>query len=387
MTGAWTVFRKELVDALRDRRTLAMVVLSAVALGPILLLALSGLVAQFEARAERRVVMVSGIEHAPTLRNYLERQTYTIRPAPADYEKQLNASQLEDAVVVIAASFEAELARGESPLIEVVSSSSNQRAEGSVGRISQLLSGFSTEQSTLRLAMRGVAPATLRVVSVHHRDLANPQARAARITSMLPFFMLMALAYGTLVAALDTTAGERERGSLEPLLMNPASPGAIAAGKWAAVTCVGMLIAALACFSFVPGQWLLRSETLAAMFQFDLREATLFLALLAPFAAALSALVMAVSIRCKSFKEAQTNNTLVILAVSLLPLVVVFNQEGERPWHLWVPVLGQSALMTRVLKGEALTFVDVMIPLVVALVVAAACVAFVAASLRKAAVR
>ena len=168
--------------------------------------------------------------------------------------------------------------------------------------------------------------------------------------------------------------------------MNPAAAGAML-GKWGAVTCVGMLIAALSCFSFVPGQWLLRSETLAAMFQFDMREAVLFLALLLPFAAALSALVMAVAIRCKSFKEAQTNNTVVILAVSLLPLVAVFNQEGERPWHLWVPVLGQSALMTRVLKGEALPLVDVMIPLVVAIAMAAACIAFVAASLRQAAVR
>ena len=63
---------------------------------------------------------------------------------------------------------------------------------------------------------------------------------------------------------------------------------------------------------------------------------------------------MAMAIRCKSFKEAQANATVVMLAVSLLPLVTLFNQGGEAPWHLWVPALAQTTLMGRVLRGEAL---------------------------------
>jgi sodium transport system permease protein len=204
---------------------------------------------------------------------------------------------------------------------------------------------------------------------------------------MLPFFVLMAVLYGALNAALDTTAGERERGSLEPLLMNPASRLSLVLGKWGAVAAVGMLIALLSCFSFLPAQALLRSETLAAMFQFGVREAGLFLALLAPLAAALAALMMAIAIRCKTFKEAQANNTVVILGVSLLPLVSVFNQSGEAPWHLWVPALGQVTLMNRVLKGEAVMPLDVAIPLAVCALIAAAGIAFVARQLRSAAVR
>jgi ABC-2 family transporter protein len=128
---------------------------------------------------------------------------------------------------------------------------------------------------------------------------------------------------GALNAALDTTAGERERGSLEPLLMNPAERWALVLGKWGAVASVGMLIAVLSCFSFLPGQWLLRSDTLAAMFQYGVREALLFLVVLLPFAAAASALLMAVAIRCKSFKEAQASTTVVMLTASLLPLINV----------------------------------------------------------------
>jgi sodium transport system permease protein len=87
--------------------------------------------------------------------------------------------------------------------------------------------------------------------------------------------------------------------------MNPATPMALTIGKWGAVASVGMLIAVLSCFSFLPGQWLLRSETLAAMFRFGPREAGAFLLLLLPLAGALAALLMAIAIRCKSFKEAQ----------------------------------------------------------------------------------
>jgi sodium transport system permease protein len=385
--NAWIVFKKELIDALRDRRTLMVVLLSSVAIGPIVLIALSALVAGIEQRAEERTVVVLGIEHAPTLKNFLERQTYRISAAPADYEKQLVSQQLGDPVLLIGKDFEAELARGEPPLVEIVSSSSNQRAGQSVNRLARLLRGFSSEQSALRLAWRGVAPATLEVIDVQERDLANPQSRAAQLTGMLPFFIMMAVLYGALNAALDTTAGERERGSLEPLLMNPASRRDLVIGKWGAVAAVGMLIAVLSCLSFLPAQGFLRSETLAAMFQFGWREAALFLALLAPLAAALAAVMMAIAIRCKTFKEAQANNTVVILGVSLLPMFTLFNQSGEAPWHLWTPALGQVTLMNRVLKGEALAPLDVLIPLAVCAMITLLCIVFVARQLRAAALR
>jgi sodium transport system permease protein len=387
MNRAWVTFIKELVDALRDRRTLTMVLLSSVAVGPLVLVLISVLVSNIEKRAEAREVVLLGAEHAPTLRNYLERQTFTVRTAPADYEQQLKDSKLGDPVVVIAPGFEEELLRGEAPLVEIVSAASNQRAQVGVGRMRRLLLGFNQEQATLRLAVRGVSPALLETVRMEERDLASSATRASQFASILPFFVLMAVLYGALNAALDTTAGERERGSLEPLLGNPATPLQLVLGKWGAVAVVGMLIAVLSCLSFLPGQWLLRSETLAAMFRFGIGEAGQFLLLLLPLAGALSAVLMVVAIRCKSFKEAQANATVVVLLVSLLPLVSMFNQSGEAPWHLWVPALAQVTLMGRVLKGEALSALDVGVPLLVSALLAAACLWAVARALRAAALK
>ena len=383
--AAWTVLRKELRDALRDRRTLLAIVLSSVAMGPLVLVLLSSLVAGLEERAESRDIVVAGIDHAPTLRNYLQRQTYRIREAPEHYEKQLQDRRLGEAVLVVPEGFEAGLAGGDPPRLELVMSSANPRSQAAASRLARLLQGFAQEQAMLRLAWRGVAPPSLQAIEVDERDLASSAARAAQWATLVPFFVLMAVLYGALHAALDTTAGERERGSLEPLLMNPVPPLALVLGKWAAVAVLAMLVALLSCASFLPGQWLLRSETLAAMFRFGIAEGAMFLALLVPLAAALSALLMAIAIRCRSVKEAQANATALVLAVSLLPLLTLLNQSGEAAWHLAVPALAQITLMGRVLKGEAITALELALPLAVSALMVAACLGFVARRLRGAA--
>src|SRR4029078_13408599 len=173
---------------------------------------------------------VAGLAHAPTLRNFLERQTYVVKEAPADFEARLRRSTFSDTVVVVPADFEAALVRGGVPIVEIVSDSANQRSEASTARIERLLGGFSRERALLSLALRGVSAQVLEAIEVEDRDLASTQTRATRITGMLPYFVMMAVLYGALNAALDTTAGERERGSLEPLLMNPGAPCARVAG-------------------------------------------------------------------------------------------------------------------------------------------------------------
>lgn len=348
----WTVFRKEWVDALRDRRTLMTVLLSAVAMGPLVLVLLSTLVSRMEHQAAARQVWALHMDEAPTLRNFLERQTFTVREAPADYAQQLLDSRFGDPVLVIPMDFEKDLARGVAPVVEVVSSSANQQANSGVQRVMALLQGFDHERGRLRLMLRGVSPALLQSVDVQERDLASPAARAANLTSMLPFFVLMAVLYGALNAALDTTAGERERGSLEPLLLNPASRMSLVLGKWMAVSAVAMLIAVLSTLSFLPGQWLLHSDLLSASFRYGWREALGFLAVLCPLAGGLSAVLMAIAIRAKSIKEAQASAAVVLMAVSLLPLVSTLQQGGERSWYFLVPALGQSVVMNHILRGD-----------------------------------
>ena len=383
----WTVFAKELKDALRDRRTLMVVFVTSVALGPLVLVMLSALIDKFERRAEAREIVAVGMAGAPTLRNFLERQTYVIKPAPTDWEARLRDSKLGDPVVVVGADFEDQLAHGQPARIQLVYSSANASAQRGVGRIERLLQAFDQEQATLRLVARGVAPGLLGVSAVDEHDIADNAARAAQLTNLLPYFVLMAVVYGALNAALDTTAGERERGSLEPLLATPAARGALVVGKWGAVFSVGLLIAVLACVSFIPAQGLLRNESLAALFRFGWVEAAWFIGLLAPLAAALSALMMAIAIRCKTTKEAQANNMVLTLAVSLMPLAGMFNQEGESAWNFWVPAMAQTTLMNRVLKGAPIGLADVAPSLAVCAALTVLALTFVSRQLARRAIQ
>ena len=387
MKQALIVFVKELSDALRDRRTLLRLAVPAVLMGPLLLMALSGLIASLEERADKREVLAVGMDAAPTLKNYIERQTYTLKAAPTDYEARLRATTLLEPVLVVPKDFEARLRAGEPPTVEIVSDSANQRAGAGVGPVARLLSGFNRERAMLNMAMRGVSTELLEPVDVQERDLASAQARAARLTGIIPMFIIMAVLYGALTAALDSTAGERERGSLEPLLMNPAPHGAIVAGKWGAVALLGMAVALLSSLSFVPAQWLLKSDVLQAQFSFGGPEVLAFWLLQIPLAAGLSALLMALAIRSKTFKEAQAGSTLVITAVTLMPMVSLLNPGGEAPWYYWVPGLAQNTLMMQVLKGEALRWNQVMPGVVVGFALAVVALAYVARSMRAAVAR
>jgi len=385
--GFAIVLRKEIVDALRDRRTLLRLLLPALLMGPLLLLALSGLIASLEERAEQRTLLVAGIEHAPTLRNYLERQSYTLRPGPADHEARLRAGTLLEPVLVIGADFEARLARGERPRLELVSDSANQRAQVAVGSVQRLLRAFNQERAGLSLALRGISPELLQPVAIEERDLASTQARATRITSIVPMFIIMAVLYGALTAALDSTAGERERGSLEPLLMNPASPLALVLGKWGAVALSGVAVAALSNLSFLPAQYLIQSDSLQAMFQFGWGEALRCLAVQLPLAAGMGALLMAMAVRTKTFKEAQASATLAMTLISLAPMVGLMNPGGEAAWYYWVPGLAQNTLMLQVLKGEGLSLAKVLPSVLVCGAMTLAGLLFIARSMRLAVAR
>ncbi|MBV8125317.1 MAG: ABC transporter permease [Paucibacter sp.] len=354
------VLGKETVDALRDRRTLLRMMMPAVLMGPLVLFMISTLISSLEERAERREILAIGMDHAPTLRNYLERQTYTIKPAPADYEAQLRASRLLSPVLEVDAQFEDDLLHGKPAGVTIVSDSVNQRAQAGAAALRSALEGFQRERSLVAMALRGISPELLKPLDIAERDLASTQARATQLTGMVPMFIIMAVLYGALTAALDSTAGERERGSLEPLLMNPVPPMTLVAGKWGAVTLLGLAVALLSNLSFLSGQVLIRNDELQAMFHFGWIEVLRCFLLELPLACSMSALLMAVAIRTKTFKEAQTSSTLIMTLIGLAPMVTLMNPGAEAPWYFWVPGLGQNALMMLVLKGESLPLAKVL---------------------------
>ena len=148
-----------------------------------------------------------------------------------------------------------------------------------------------------------------------------------------------------------------------------------------------MAVALLSSLSFIPAQWLLQNDSLQAMFQFGWWEVVAFLALQLPLAASMGALLMALAIRSKTFKEAQAGSALVVTLVGLAPMVSLLNPSGDAAWYLWVPGLAQNTLMMLVLKGEALTVARVLPGVLTGVLITLACLLFVARSMRLAAAR
>ena len=113
MNTATVVFRKELKDALRDRRTWMIVLLTSILAGPLTLFLLSIFISSAEETAAKREVHVANAAAGPTLVNFLQRAGATVKDAPDDYAAQIKSGRLQSAVIVIPANFEARLAAGE----------------------------------------------------------------------------------------------------------------------------------------------------------------------------------------------------------------------------------------------------------------------------------
>ncbi len=387
MTTSWIVFCKEMVDAFRDRKALGLILLSAVLIGPIMLLALSFIVSQQEEKSERREVWVAGLEHAPALHNYLLRRGMKVTTAPPDYEAQIKNFKLGEAVIVVSQDYQAKLRKGEAPELLVVFDSANRQSAVLVGRTTAMLQGFGQEQARLELALRGVSPAILEPYKAQERNLADAQSRSSQLTAMVPWMVMMAVLFGGMTVALDTTAGERERTSLEPLMTNPIAPLSLVLGKWMAVAVVAMTIALLSVASFLPAKLLIQSEALQAMFRFGVVEGAMFLVMLLPLAAAISAILMLAAIYGRSFKEAQTRATFVLFGFQMVPLIAILDLTGEKPWHLWVPALAQQVVMLRVLRGDTLHWTHLGIPTAVSLIVTVVCLGFLAHRLKALSIR
>ena len=169
MKAVWSVLKKELVDALRDRRTLAVILVSSVAIGPLALVLLSSLVSSLETRAERRVVVAVGIEHAPTLANFIERQSVSIAPRRPTTSSSC-AVAAGDPVLVVPKDFEARLARGEVPVLELVSDI-GESARPQAGTASR---DWSTASSRARHAARWRCAASPAVLQCRRRAGPRP---------------------------------------------------------------------------------------------------------------------------------------------------------------------------------------------------------------------
>lgn len=351
MTQAIVVIKKELKDWSRDRRSILTVLMSSL-LAPGIIFFMFNSMASRQRLVEDITVPVVGASHAPAFVNWLKQQAgVTIVDGPQDPEDAVR-SRREDVVVVIDEDFAKNFAASKPAQVRLISDGSSQNARPKIQRVRQMLQRYGGEIGSLRLIARGISPVVAQAVQVEDVEVSSAQQRAAMILGFIPLFVMLSAFTGAMGISTDSTAGERERGSFEALLVNPAPRITIAAGKWLAGTITAwatVLITATLLFTMFR---YLPLQDLGIRFRLGTPELLGTMAVVLPLAPLIVAIQIYVATFAKSFKEAQSYLSFLMMAQMIPGMMATMNPTGTKAWMYYVPWIGQQTLLTDVLGNK-----------------------------------
>jgi sodium transport system permease protein len=350
------VFRKEILDNFRDRRSLTSAMLFGPLFGPVLFAVMISFALDRVVSSEDALVRVAviGAEHAPNLVEHLRRSNADIVPMDVDLEqaRKMVAAGLEDVVLFIPVTFGEEFAAGRPAVLQLVSDSANSAAEEGVRRIRLMLGAYAGRIGSMRLQARGVSPAVTIPIAIDEVDVSTPAGRSVLLLGMMTYFIIFSMLMGGLYLAIDSTAGERERGSLEPLLTLPVSRAVLIVGKILATATYMITALALTLFVFAVVLTQVPLEDLGMTSNFGPGTALRIFILMLPFALLGAALMTCVASFTRSYKEAQTYLTVVLLVPTLPILFAALNTVRPSTALMLVPSLSQHLVITGLMKAE-----------------------------------
>lgn len=288
-----------------------------------------------------------------------------------------------DPVLVVPKDFSEKFLTGEAKLEMVYDDTRQQTSNAGISVIRNMVRGFNQEVSSQRLIARGVSPTILRPVELENTNMGNAIQRAAALLFIIPWITLIGCVSGCMSMAVDLGAGERERGSLEPLLMTPVDRSALVLGKALAISLYAFGIAILTMAGFALTLSSGKLPGIAATIQLSFSQYAIFFSMIATFAPAMALMTILFATYGRSFKEGQTYATYSLQIVALLPVVTMLGQFRDATWQLFVPVLAQLMVITRILRGEAVEAMHYLIPAAINVAIFTVCVVMIANLLRK----
>ncbi len=373
------VFFKEVLENLRDRRTVLNALVMGPLLGPLLFLGMSSYMIKHEMEKAEKALEVSviGAEFAPNLIEALKHEGLKPKPAVDDPEQKIR-DQDEEVVLRIPADFATAWNEGEIAQVELLFDSSQRDASTPAERLRRMLERYGQRIGAMRLVARGLNPGVTSPFVIGERDLATPQSRSALLFSMLPYFLIITAFIGGMYLAIDTTAGERERQSLEPLLVNPVARWKIMAGKLMATFAFAMTSLCLGLLVFASSRYFMPAEKIGVTLQLGPHFALLTLLVMAPLVLLASALQTLIAAFAKSYREAQTYLSLLMLLPMLPTLMLAILPLKSKLWMMTVPLLGQHLLITKLVRGETILASEIALCVICGFVVALIFAAFTA---------
>jgi sodium transport system permease protein len=342
---------KELADALRDRRSILTMAATAL-LGPLLISFVLNQRAVQKGAIERIDIPVAGAQQGPELVDWLRRQDgISIVVSPLDAEAAVRGRG-EDLALVIDEDFSADLSRSRPARVQVFTDSTRAANVPKAQRVAALVDRFGAEIAAQRLIVRGISPEVAAPIRLEQVDVANSQQRGATLLSVVLSFLAMAIITSAMQIATDSTAGERERGSLEALLLNGTPRWQLAAGKWLAASAMGLagMILTLATLSWVLSR--LSLEQLGVRIHLGPHELILLSLAMAPLAFLLPAIQTCLACFARSYKEAQSYAVVLIIPVVAAGALLTLYPIADAPWAHAVPLLAQYGAGIAILAGK-----------------------------------
>ena len=274
-------------------------------------------------------------------------------------------------MLVIEADFGEAFAGGEPAPVQVMRDESNDGASVFVNRTEQLLRQYSQRTASLRLLARGISPMAMQPLDIQAVDV-SPQARgsAGTVLNLLPVIMFTAAFLGGFYMVVDMTAGEKERESLEPLLINPVPRWTFVIGKYLTALLFTALGTTLATLLFLVALGVPAVQEFTAIrVSVEPRAIVTAVSVIAPVVFMAVALQMLIASYARNVKEAQTYTQLLSLAGFIPALFLSILPIKAQSWMYFVPTIGQVFLVNKVIRGEALPTGDVTISVAMTLAI------------------
>lgn len=237
MNKVLTVFKKEIKDAFRDRRTLISSILIPALLIPVLFLLMGNSISGVQKSVKQEGFKVSFQGKNTYLEQFLSRQPYIKIVQSDNPQKMLQDGKIQ-AIIVVPDDFNSSIEEGKQVDITILYDQSSSKSSMGLASLTGAIDAFSKSIANERLKSKGIDPQLIYPVVTKVTDIAaKKNGEGAFVLSfIIPFFLMMWPAIGAMISAADSGAGEKERGTLEPLLATQASRTAIAVGKWLAIS-------------------------------------------------------------------------------------------------------------------------------------------------------
>src|SRR5579863_541382 len=363
LSNVGIVYRKELTDSLRDRRTVISMIVIPLLVMPLLTIGMGILSVFLVGMAMREIprVMILGGEDSPRVMAEL-RQLKDVQfvPANPDYAEEISNRHIR-AAVEIPQDFDAKLEAGELSTVKVYMYEGELKSGFGAGRLQRFFRELRDRTIRERLDARQLPPSLVRPFDVEVKNVAPPEKVGGTILGgIIPYFVILLCLTGAMYPAMDLTAGEKERGTIETILCSPVSRTHLVLGKFLMVLTASIATAVLSIISMAVSFGVGRKMLLGvahgaadAALQITMTGkaiASIFLVVL-PIAVFFSAALLALSLFAKSFKEAQSYISPLMIVV-VMPAVAALLPGVELNSALaLVPVLNTSLVSKEIITG------------------------------------